>query len=240
MTTWQVGEGGAIWRILRCGVTKTAETIFLIALARSSRKGIRLQGVEQMQRVCDGSLMRCFDRWSWRPLRSRLVFFAVPISCPVFGESALYALLIRSSTVARKLSLAFLAVASPVMLLLFLGPWSWADEIFALLVMGYPVALIVVAVGRRGTLGPLGVPLLFLLIFLEACAIGMLALRGQVVDGPWFGGLPGAAAIQLYGLFLTPLLLVTLAYALTFDKFEMTDDDLERLAEHQRRHEDGS
>lgn len=141
---------------------------------------------------------------------------------------------------ARKLSLAFLAVASPVMLLLFLGPWSWADEIFALLVMGYPVALIVVAVGRRGTLGPLGVPLLFLLIFLEACAIGMLALRGQVVDGPWFGGLPGAAAIQLYGLFLTPLLLVTLAYALTFDKFEMTDDDLERLAEHQRRHEDGS
>ena len=93
---------------------------------------------------------------------------------------------------------------------------------------------------RNGRIGPLGIPLLALLVFLEACTIGMLVLRGHVTDGPWFGGLPLAAAIQLYGLFLTPLLLVALAYALTFDKFEMTEDDLERLAEHQRRHEDGS
>jgi len=134
----------------------------------------------------------------------------------------------------RKLSLAFLAIASPVVLLLFLVPWSWADELFTLLVMGYPVALIVVAVGRRGTLGPLGVPLLLLLIFLEACAIGMLALRGHVLDGPWFGGLPGAAAIQLYGLFMTPLLFVALAYALTFDRFEIREKDLDRLADHTR------
>ena len=141
---------------------------------------------------------------------------------------------------ARKLSLAFLAIASPVMLALFFTPWPWAQSIFAVLVMGYPVALIVIAVSRNGRIGPLGIPLLALLVFLEACTIGMLVLRGHVTDGPWFGGLPLAAAIQLYGLFLTPLLLVALAYALTFDKFEMTEDDLERLAEHQRRHEDGS
>ena len=50
---------------------------------------------------------------------------------------------------ARKLSLVFLAIASPVMLVLFFMPWPFAEVLFTLLVMGYPVALIVVAVGRR-------------------------------------------------------------------------------------------
>lgn len=136
---------------------------------------------------------------------------------------------------AHKLSLSFLAVASPVMLALFLMPWPFAEFLFALLVMGYPVALIVVAVGRRDGVGPLALPLLALLIFLEACAIGMLLLRGHVTDAPWFGGLPLAAAIQLYGLFLTPLLLVALTYALTFDRFEMKQDDLDRLEEIRRK-----
>jgi hypothetical protein len=141
---------------------------------------------------------------------------------------------------ARTMSLWFLATASPVMLVLFLLPWDWAQSVFAVLVMGYPVALIVVAVGRRGRLGPLGLPLFSLLLFLEACALGMLAFTGHVVDGPWFWGLPAAAAIQLYGLFLAPLPLVALVYALTFDRFEMTEDDLDRLADHHRRSEDES
>jgi hypothetical protein len=149
----------------------------------------------------------------------------------VFEEFAQHAMLIRSSTMARTMSLVFLAVASPVMLALFLMPWPWAQSVFAVLVMGYPVALIVVAVGGRQGLGPLGIPLLVLLIFLEACAVGMLLLRGHVTDAPWFGGLPLAAAIQLYGLFLTPLLLVALSYALTFDRFEMKQEDLDRLEE---------
>jgi hypothetical protein len=144
-------------------------------------------------------------------------------------------LLLRFPTMARRLSLAFLAVASPVMLALFFMPWPWAQSIFAILVMGYPVALIAVAVGRRGGVGPLGLPLLALLVFLEVCAIGMLLLRGHVTDAPWFGGLPAAAAIQLYGLFLTPLLLVALTYALTFDRFEMKQDDLDRLEKIGRR-----
>lgn len=136
---------------------------------------------------------------------------------------------------ARRVSLLFLAVASPVMLVLFLLPWGWAQAVFAVLVMAYPVALIAVAVGRRGNLGPLRSPLLALLLFLEACVVGMLVFRGQVLDGPWFGGLPAAAAIQLYGVFLVPLFLVALAYALTFDRFEIRDEDLERLAEHAKR-----
>jgi hypothetical protein len=97
--------------------------------------------------------------------------------------------------------------------------------------MAYPVALIVVAVGRKDGVGPLGVPLFILLIFLQACAVGMLVFRGRVLDGPWLGGLPMAAAIQLYGLFFGPLLLVALVYALTFDRFELTEEALEHLEE---------
>ena len=140
---------------------------------------------------------------------------------------------------ARKLSLMFLAIASPVMLALFFMPWPWVDWAFAVLVMAYPVALIVVGVSRDGRLGPVGLPLLALLLFLEACGVGMLLLRGHVLDGPWFGGLPLAAAIQLYGVFLVPLLLVALTYALTFDRFEMRDEDLDRLAQFDRYSGDG-
>lgn len=130
---------------------------------------------------------------------------------------------------ARRLSLWFLAVASPAMLVLFFMDRPWVDFAFAALVMGYPVALIAIAASRGGTLGPIGPPLLALLLFLEGCALGMLLLRHRVLDGPWFGGLPLAAAIQLYGLFLTPLLLVGLTYALTFDRFELKQEDLDRL-----------
>jgi len=131
--------------------------------------------------------------------------------------------------VARRIALLFLAVASPLVLVLFHLPGAFAESLFAGLVMGYPVALIVVAVARNGRLGPLAVPMLTLLVFLEACTAGMLLLRGRVLDAPWLGGLPLAAAIQLYGLWLAPLLLVALVYALTFDRFELRKEDLDRL-----------
>lgn len=135
---------------------------------------------------------------------------------------------------ARRISLWFLAVASPVMLVLFMLPWGWARAVFAMLVMAYPPAVIAIAVGRRGLPRPLRMPLLILLVFLELCVAGMLLFRDRVLEGPWFGGLPAAAAIQLYGVFLTPLLLVALVYALTFDRFEIRNEDLERLAEYIR------
>jgi hypothetical protein len=66
----------------------------------------------------------------------------------------------------------------------------------------------------------------------------MLLLRGRVLDGPWFGGLPLAAAIQLYGVWLAPLLLVALVYALTFDRFALRQEDLDRLGQFLRDRED--
>lgn len=139
---------------------------------------------------------------------------------------------------ARRIALLFLALASPLVLVLFLMSWPVAEVLFALLVMAYPVALIVVAVTREGRLGVVGFPLIGLLLFLEACAVGMLLLRGRVLDGAWFGGLPLSAAVQLYGLWLVPLLLVALAYGLTFDRFELRQEDLDRLDQFLRDRED--
>ena len=130
---------------------------------------------------------------------------------------------------ARRIALLFLSVASPLILVLFLLQSPVAEILFALLVMAYPVALIIVAVGRGKRCGRLIMILLLLGVFLEACAVGMLLLRNHVVDAPWIGGLPMAAAIQLYGLWLGPLLLVTLVYALSFDGFELRQEDLDRF-----------
>lgn len=94
--------------------------------------------------------------------------------------------------------------------------------------MAFPAALITLAVARDG-LGPLKAPLAALTIVLEVCGIAMLLLQGQVLQGPWFGGFPVAAAIQVYGLWLGPLLLVALAYGLTFDRWELPEEDLRRF-----------
>ena len=130
---------------------------------------------------------------------------------------------------ARRIALLFLVVASPLLLVVSLFGGSWSDTVFVVVVMAFPVALIVLGVARRGRLGALAVPLLCLLLILEGCGVAMLLLRGRVMDEPWFGGLPLAAAVQLYGLFLGPLLLVALAYALTFDRFGIREEDLHRL-----------
>jgi hypothetical protein len=133
------------------------------------------------------------------------------------------------ATVTRRLSLLFLAFASPLVLFLFWLPWSGAEVLFALLVAAYPVALIAIAVSHDGSIGPLRQPLLLLLFLLEGSTIAMLVLRGHVLTAPWVAGLPLSAAIQIFGVWLAPLLVVGLGYALTFDRYELRQEDLDRL-----------
>ena len=130
---------------------------------------------------------------------------------------------------AHRICLLYLAVASPLLLVLFLMPWPFSGAVFAVLVMGYPVALMVVGIGRGGGLSGLGFVLLVFFVLVEACVLGMLVLRGHVIDAPWFGGLPLAAAIQLYGLWFIPLLLVPIGYAVTFDRFDIKPEEIEHL-----------
>ena len=130
---------------------------------------------------------------------------------------------------AKRAALAFLAVSSPLILLAFLVGTAAGEVLFAVLAVAFPVALIALGGQRRGLLGRLLWALVALLAILEACVVAMLALRGQVLAAPWIGGLPLATAVQVYGLFLLPLLLVSFAYASTFENLHMRQDDLDEL-----------
>ncbi len=136
---------------------------------------------------------------------------------------------------ARRAALAFLALSSPAILLAFAAGTPAGEVAFALLAVAFPVALIALGAQRRGALGPLRWPLAALVLILEACVVAMLLLRGSVLTAPWLGGLPLAAAVQFYGLFLLPLALVSLAYAWTFERFGLRQEDLDEL---RRRFED--
>lgn len=129
---------------------------------------------------------------------------------------------------ARRFALLFLSLASPVMLVCGWCEGFAAELCFVLLVMAFPPALIVLAVARNGKIGPLLVPLAVLTLILVAGGVAMLLLQGKVIEGPWFGGFPGGMAIQIYGLWLGPLLLVALAYGWAFDRWELRDEDLRR------------
>ena len=133
----------------------------------------------------------------------------------------------------RKISLVFLGLASPVLLVAFLVGGPWAEQTFLVINAAFPVALITIGItsprsgGKPVETGPLRWVLLALLVILEAGFLALGHWRGA--DGPWFLGLPLTAAIQVYGLLLLPLPLVTLAYALTFDRFGLDEADLREL-----------
>jgi hypothetical protein len=129
------------------------------------------------------------------------------------------------------LALAALALASLVTLVGLISG-SEAGAILALL-MGpvFPVALIVLGASRQGRLGAIAGPLLGVAILLEGGLVAMLVLRGRVLEAPWFAGLPLAAVVQIYAMWVVPFLIVAVVYALTFESFTLTRDDLERLDE---------
>jgi len=130
---------------------------------------------------------------------------------------------------AKRLALWFLALASPAIMLSFLAGGAVAEIAFALLGVAFPFALIVLGAEHKGRLGPLRWTLLGLVVFFELAVVAMLLLRGHTLDAPWVGGLPLATAIQVYGIFLLPLGVVSFAYALTFDRFGLRREDLEAL-----------
>jgi hypothetical protein len=139
----------------------------------------------------------------------------------------------------KRIVLAVLGPCSGLILVSFFLGEPVGTLLFALLAVAFPVGLIAVGAARNGRLGPLAWPLGLLLLVLEAAMVGMIVLRGRLLELPWVGGLPLAAAIQLYGMWLLPLALVGLAYALTFDSFTLTEEDLRKFRQETRREEAG-
>ena len=130
---------------------------------------------------------------------------------------------------AKRYALIFLGGAPPVILLTFVFGTTIGEVAFALLGILFPIAIMVLGAQRGGKLGPLLVPLSVFAAIMVLGVIGMLVFAGRVEDGPRLFGLPMAGAIQFYVVFLLPFLLVSLAYAFTFERFGLRQKDLDAL-----------
>ncbi|MEO1365607.1 MAG: hypothetical protein AAFX50_00430 [Acidobacteriota bacterium] len=130
----------------------------------------------------------------------------------------------------KRLGLLVLTAASPLALVCFVVDLGLLPGLFAVLASLFPAALMAVgAADRGGRLGRTALPIVLLAAVLPAVMAGLFAFRGGVADGPWWGGLPAAAAFQLYGLFALPLVMSSLGYAWTFERCGLRQDDLDAL-----------
>jgi hypothetical protein len=113
------------------------------------------------------------------------------------------------------------------------GTPAWAPWLLAL---GIPATLGAIMIlgaarGREG-IGPLKYPFAFVVAVLAIGFCAALAL--PATEGPlsrlWLG-LPVRAAIVIYGIGLLPIVVLPIAYALTFETQTLNADDLERVRE---------
>jgi hypothetical protein len=127
----------------------------------------------------------------------------------------------------KKLALGFLTLASLAILVILFADVRALSWPFAVLVMGFPIALVALAVSRDGRLGRLRLPLVVLFVMLQCGVIGVLAFDGSGITG--FYGLPLSLHFLLLLIWLGPLSVTTLAYAATFSELGIDDELLGRL-----------
>lgn len=138
-------------------------------------------------------------------------------------RAALVALLTGILVIAFGYGAAFLPGGTPV----------WASWLLA---VGIPVALGAIMIlgaarGRMGV-GPLKYPFAFVVVALGIGFCAALAL--PATEGPlsrlWLG-LPARAAIVIYAIGLLPIIVLPVAYALTFKTQTLSAEDVERVRE---------
>jgi hypothetical protein len=144
-----------------------------------------------------------------------------PAAEDVTRRAALVALFVGIAAIAVGYAAAFSARGTP----------AWAAW---LLTLGIPVALVAIMIlgaarGRRG-IGPLKIPFAFVALVLVIGFGAALAL--PATEGPlstlWLG-LPARAAIVIYGVGLLPIVVLPIAYALTFETQTLSAEDVERV-----------
>ena len=138
-------------------------------------------------------------------------------------RAALVALVAGILAIAVGYAAAFLPGGAP--------PWApW------LLALGIPVALGAIMIlgaarGRMG-IGPLKYPFAFVVAVLAIgfCAALALPATESALSRLWLG-LPARAAIVIYGIGLLPIIVLPVAYALTFEAQTLSAEDVERVRE---------
>jgi hypothetical protein len=136
-------------------------------------------------------------------------------------RAALVALVAGILAIAIAYAAAFVRVGTPAW-----APW--------LLALGIPISLGAIVIlgaarGRNG-IGALKLPILFVVAVLAIgfCAALALPATESPLSKLWLG-LPARAAIVIYGIGLLPIVVLPVAYALTFESQTLSADDVERV-----------
>lgn len=116
--------------------------------------------------------------------------------------------------------LAFAALAS------LLGSCWGSPWLAALGGAAFPIALIALGGARGGQLGPLRVPVLLAGLVLFGVLAALLLLQD---GGPDAGPLPLGTVLLLFVLVPVPFVVLTWAYAASFDSWFLREEDLKRL-----------
>ena len=112
------------------------------------------------------------------------------------------------------------------------GAPSWAPWLLA---FGIPGALgsimtLGAARGSRG-IGKLKIPFAFVFIVLASGFCLALGLPDEAAGADLWLGLPRRAAIVIYGIGLLPIIVLPVAYAITFDTQTLSQSDIDRVRE---------
>jgi hypothetical protein len=110
------------------------------------------------------------------------------------------------------------------------GAPAWAPWPMALGIPAALVAIMVLGAARDGRVGRLALPFAFSGVVLAAGFALALALPAdERAASPLYGGLPLRAAIVIYGIGLFPIVVLPIAYALTFHEQTLNAADIERV-----------
>ena len=113
------------------------------------------------------------------------------------------------------------------------GAPAWAPWCLALGSNGALTSLMALGAMRRGRIAPaLGWTFAGTFVLCAGSFVVALALpANEGPQGPLLFGLPLRSAIVLLGVGVAPIAILPLAYALTFDRSTLSDDDLRRVRE---------
>lgn len=113
------------------------------------------------------------------------------------------------------------------------GTPAWAPWLLAFGIPGALGGIMVLGATReRGGVGALALPFAFVIVTLTVgfcLALGLPANEGR--DSTLWLGLPLRAAVVVYGIGLLPVVVLPVAYALTFGTQTLTAEDVERVRE---------
>ena len=110
------------------------------------------------------------------------------------------------------------------------APARWAAPVVVAGIACIMVGMMILGAATERGIGRLALPFAFIWLLLVGGFAAVFATPAAASGDLWLG-LPHAAAIIIYGIGFAPVLVLPLAYALTFDSITLRPGDVERVRE---------